>query len=153
MMKIENLVGGWAGTVIVEDLDLAVAPGECVSIVGRNGVGKSTLLELIIGRASTYRGRITIGGDDITRDPAHTRSWKGLGYVPQSREVFRSLSVQEHLAIAARPGPWSEERVLEVFPSLRARIASSAGTLSGGEQQMLAIARCLLTNPRYILMD
>jgi branched-chain amino acid transport system ATP-binding protein len=153
MMKVENLVGGWAGTVIVEDLSLEIRPGECVSIVGRNGVGKSTLLELIMGRASTYKGSVTIGDRDVTRDPAHARSWKGLGYVPQSREVFRSLSVREHFSIAVRPGAWTEERVLEVFPGLAARIDSSAGKLSGGEQQMLAIARCLLTNPRYILMD
>ena len=153
MMKVENLVGGWAGTVIVEDLSLEVSPGECVSIVGRNGVGKSTLLELIMGRASTYKGRVTIGGNDVTRDPPHTRSWKGLGYVPQSREVLRRRSVRADLAIAARPRAWAAERIIEVFASLGARIDSSAGKLSGGEQQMLAIARCLLTNPRYILMD
>lgn len=153
MMKVENLVGGWSGTVIVEDLSLEVSPGECVSIVGRNGVGKSTLLELIMGRAATYKGRVMVGVNDVTRDPAHVRSWKGLGYVPQNREVFRSLSVREHFAIAARPGNWTEERILDVFPGLAARIDSSAEKLSGGEQQMLAIARCLLTNPRYILMD
>jgi len=153
MMKVDQLVGGWSGTVIVEDLSLEISPGECVSVVGRNGVGKSTLLELIMGRASTYKGRVSVDGTDITRDAAHARSWKGLGYVPQSREVFRSLSVREHFAIAERPGAWTQQRILDVFPGLAARIDSSAGRLSGGEQQMLAIARCLLTNPRYILMD
>jgi branched-chain amino acid transport system ATP-binding protein len=153
MMKVENLVGGWSGTVIVEDVSLEIHPGECVSVIGRNGVGKSTLLELIMGRASTYKGRIVAGGQDITRDAPHVRSWKGLGYVPQGREVFPSLTVREHLAIAARPGAWTGARVLDLFPSLAERIDSLAGKLSGGEQQMLAVARCLLTNPRYILMD
>ena len=153
MLKIENLVGGWAGTVIVENVSLEVRAGECVSVVGRNGVGKSTLLELIMGRASTDKGQIVVGEHDVTCDAPHARSWKGLGYVPQGREVFRSLTVREHLAIAKRPGPWTEKKSLELFPSLAERLDALAGKLSGGEQQMLAIARCLLTNPRCILMD
>jgi len=132
-----------------------VGTGESVSIVGRNGVGKSTLLELIIGRARRHRGAITLNGREITGLPIHERVRAGIGYVPQQREVFPSLTVNEHLAIAAQRvvGARTPESLLEMFPSLAARRDSLAGKLSGGEQQMLAIARALLTNPSVLLMD
>jgi branched-chain amino acid transport system ATP-binding protein len=139
--------------MVVEDLSLQVAAGETVAIVGRNGVGKSTLLELIVGRAQRRSGSVVLAGGDIAALATHDRARRGLGYVPQSREVFPSLTVAEHLQVALRPGHWTAPRVLELFPRLGERLASHGNQLSGGEQQMLAIARALLGNPRVMLMD
>jgi branched-chain amino acid transport system ATP-binding protein len=153
MLEIQNLDGGWGPTLIVEDFSLSLAAGETVSIIGRNGVGKSTLLELIMGRADRRRGEIRLRGEDISALPIHDRVVRGVGYVPQQREVFPSLTIDEHLAIAARPGRWTRDAAFELFPRLAERRHSLGRHLSGGEQQMLAIARALLTNPSLILMD
>jgi branched-chain amino acid transport system ATP-binding protein len=153
VLEVVDLTGGWGPTTIVERLSLSVGAGETVAIVGRNGVGKTTLLELIAGRAQRRSGEIRVSGRDVCRLSIHERARLGIGYVPQQREVFRSLTVSEHLAIAARPGHWSREMVLELFPSLSARLNSLGAHLSGGEQQMLAIARALITNPSILLMD
>ncbi len=153
MLEVVDLTGGWGPTTIVERLSLSVSAGETVAIVGRNGVGKTTLLELIAGRAQRQSGEIRVSGRDVCRLSIHERARVGIGYVPQQREVFRSLTVSEHLAIAARPGHWSREMVLDLFPSLSARLNSLGAHLSGGEQQMLAIARALITNPSILLMD
>jgi len=153
VLDVVDLTGGWGPTTIVERLNLSVGAGETVAIVGRNGVGKSTLLELIAGRAQRQSGEIRVGGRDVCHLSIHERARMGIGYVPQQREVFRSLTVSEHLAIAARPGHWSRGMVLELFPSLSARLNSLGAHLSGGEQQMLAIARALITNPSILLMD
>jgi len=153
MLEISGLSGGWGPTLIVEDFSLSVAAGETVAIVGRNGVGKTTLLELLMGRASHRGGSIRLDGAEICGLAIHDRVARGIGYVPQQREIFPSLTVIEHLAIAARPGRWTAESVLELFPSLAQRSRSLGGKLSGGEQQMLAIARALLANPKVILMD
>ena len=158
MLELRNLSGGWGPTLIVEDFSLALAAGETVSIIGRNGVGKSTLLELIMGRAQQRGGEIRFNGKDISALPIHDRTISGIGYVPQQREVFPSLTVREHLAIAARQDPrklcrWNEDAVFTLFPRLAERRQSFGRHLSGGEQQMLAIARALLTNPSVILMD
>ena len=153
MLETRKLSGGWGPTLVVEDLSLQVAAGETVAIVGRNGVGKSTLLELIVGRAQRRSGSIVLAGGDIAALATHDRARRGLGYVPQSREVFPSLTVAEHLQVALRPGHWTAPRVLELFPRLGERLASHGNQLSGGEQQMLAIGRALLGNPRVLLMD
>jgi len=153
VLEVVDLTGGWGPTTIVERLSLSVSAGETVAIVGRNGVGKTTLLELVAGRAERQSGEIRVSGRDVCRLSIHERARVGIGYVPQQREVFRSLTVSEHLAIAARPGHWSREMVLELFPSLSARLNSLGAHLSGGEQQMLAIARALITNPSILLMD
>jgi branched-chain amino acid transport system ATP-binding protein len=137
----------------VEDFSLTLSAGETVSIIGRNGVGKSTLLELIVGRAQQRRGEIRLNGEDISARPIHDRVTRGIAHVPQQREVFPSLTVREHLAIAARPGRWTQATAFDLFPRLAERRNSLGRHLSGGEQQMLAIARALLTNPSVLLMD
>jgi branched-chain amino acid transport system ATP-binding protein len=152
-LELQGLRGGWGPTTVIEDMTLTVAVGETISIVGRNGVGKSTLLELIVGRAQRAAGEIRLGETDLTGLPVFRRARLGLGYVPQEREVFPSLTISEHLAISARPGQWNEEKVFALFPSLARRATSLGGQLSGGEQQMLAIARALVGNPKVLLMD
>jgi len=153
MLETRALSGGWGPTLVVEDFSVTLGKGETLAIIGRNGVGKSTLLELIIGRAQRRGGSIALDGVDLTSLPSHERARRGLGYVPQSREVFPSLTVAEHLEIATQPGEWTVQRVLQLFPRLGERLASYGNQLSGGEQQMLAIARALLGNPRVLLMD
>ena len=153
MLEVQALGGGWGPTLVVESMSLSVAPGETVALIGRNGVGKSTLLELLIGRARRSTGSIKLGGRELATLPIHERALAGVGYVPQSREVFPSLTVAEHLKIAARAGDWTVPRVIEMFPRLGERLGSLGNQLSGGEQQMLAIARALLGNPQLMLMD
>ncbi len=153
MLETIRLSGGWGPTLVNEAVSLQVGRGETVAIVGRNGVGKSTLLELLVGRAQRREGSIRLAGEDITGLPIHERARRGLAYVPQGREVFPSLTVAEHLDIAHRPGDWTVPRVIELFPRLGERLGSHGNQLSGGEQQMLAIARALLGNPRMLLMD
>jgi branched-chain amino acid transport system ATP-binding protein len=153
MLEISHLYGGWGDTIVNEDIGMTVATGETVAIVGRNGVGKSTLLELLIGRARRREGEITLNGTPLSSLPIQERVRHGLGFVPQSREVFRSLSVDEHLGLTVKPGRWTPATVLELFPSLGARRHNLACHLSGGEQQMLAIGRALVGNPKVLLMD
>lgn len=153
MLDLRGLTGGWGPTVVVQDVDLRLANGETLAIIGRNGVGKSTLLELITGRARRISGTIEVNGTDISRARLHRRAGHGIGHVPQQREVFASLTVEEHLRVSRRPGEWNRERVLDLFPSLAARLGSTGAQLSGGEQQMLAIARALIGNPSILLMD
>jgi branched-chain amino acid transport system ATP-binding protein len=153
MLELRELTGGWGPTTIVENVSLSVAPGETVAVIGRNGVGKSTLLELIANRAHLSSGSVLLDDRDVSGLATHRRARLGVGYVPQAREVFSSLSVAEHIDISERPGRWTRSTVLDLFPSLAARLSSRGGQLSGGEQQMLAIARALLGNPRVLLMD
>lgn len=153
MLEIHKLSGGWGPTLVNEEVSLNVVSGETLAIIGRNGVGKSTLLEIIVGRAQRRSGGIVLDGSDIAALPVHQRAVRGLGYVPQGREVFPSLTVAEHLRVAERPGHWTQARVIALFPRLGERLASYGNQLSGGEQQMLSIARALLGNPRVLLMD
>ena len=153
MLELSNVSGGWGPTTIVEDFSIEVKTGETVAVIGRNGVGKTTLLEIIAGRARWRGGSIKLDGNELSALPIHRRSGLGVGFVPQNREVFPSLSVEEHLAIAQRPGRWTIAEILNLFPSLSQRLASFGSQLSGGEQQMLAIARALLGNPKLLLMD
>jgi branched-chain amino acid transport system ATP-binding protein len=153
VLEIIGLTGGWGPTIIVEGVSLAVQAGETLAIIGRNGVGKSTLLEIITGRARREAGVVRIAGVDVSTAKTYQRSDAGLGYVPQEREVFPSLTVRENLRVARRPGPWSEERLFALFPSLANRSRNLACQLSGGEQQMLSIARALHGNPKILLMD
>ena len=153
MLEIRDLTGGWGATTIVEGLSLTLAPGETLAITGRNGVGKTTLLELIVGRARRNGGEILLDGQALGGRPTYRRALAGIGYVPQQREVFASLTVKENLRIGARPGAWTEERIFALFPRLAERSANRGTHLSGGEQQMLAIARALLVNPKLLIMD
>jgi branched-chain amino acid transport system ATP-binding protein len=143
---------------ILRGVSLAVHAGECVGLMGRNGMGKTTLIRTLMGLVPAAEGRVLIDGDDVTAMPTFERSRRGLAYVPEGRGVFASLSVDEHLAVAERSRAdgrreWTRARVLELFPRLRERLDNSGQKLSGGEQQMLAIAVALLTNPRLLILD
>lgn len=153
MLELAGVDGGWGRTVVVEDANLSIGAGECLAIIGRNGVGKTTLLELVAGRARQTAGRILLANGELSGLSIYARNRAGLGYVPQNREVFPSLTVREHLRVASRPGRWTVASVLDLLPRLGQRFNHLARHLSGGEQQMLAIARALVGNPRLLLMD
>lgn len=153
VLRLSNVSAGYGETVVLERINVALAAGESVSIIGRNGVGKSTLLATIMGHTTVHGGEVVFEGRDLARVAVHRRARAGIGYVPQEREIFPSLSVRENLEIGARPGHWTEARVFELFPNLRERRSHAGNHLSGGEQQMLAIARALMTNPTVLLMD
>jgi branched-chain amino acid transport system ATP-binding protein len=152
-LALKGVTAGYGETHVLESVDLALAEGEGLSVIGRNGVGKSTLLETIMGHTTLHAGEIALGGRRVEAAPVHSRALAGLGYVPQEREIFPSLSVRENLELCARPGHWTAERVFEMFPNLKTRLDAPGTQLSGGEQQMLAIARALMTNPSVLLMD
>jgi branched-chain amino acid transport system ATP-binding protein len=153
LLALENVSSGYGASVVVEDATFAIDEGECVAVLGRNGVGKTTLLETIGGHTTLHRGTLRWRGRDLAREPAHRRARLGLGWVPQERGMWRSLTVREHLAAVARPGPWTPARAFELFPRLGERRSHRGDQLSGGEQQMLAVARALVTNPRMLLLD
>lgn len=152
-ITLSAVSAGYGETVVLEDLSLTLAKKESLSIIGRNGVGKTTFLATIMGHTTLHGGRITLDGTDISAMPIHQRSLAGIGYVPQEREIFPSLSVRENLTVAARPGRWTVAAVLDLFPLLAERLSNAGNQLSGGEQQMLSIARSLVGNPRLLLMD
>ena len=152
-LRLRGVSAGYGETVVLEGIDLALAEGESLSIIGRNGVGKSTLLSTVMGHTTLHAGEIAFGGRRIDGAPVHQRALAGLGFVPQEREIFPSLTVRENLEIGARPGHWNAGRVFELFPNLMGRLDHAGSQLSGGEQQMLAIARALMTNPSLLLMD
>jgi len=152
-LELDNVRAGYGETVVLEDIRLALGASETVSIIGRNGVGKTTLLATIMGHTTLHGGRISLHGRDISRLATYHRVTAGLGYVPQEREIFPSLTLRENLQVAARPGSWTIETVFELFPRLGERADNRGNQLSGGEQQMLAIGRALIGNPTVLLMD
>ena len=153
LLALEGVSAGYGPAVVIEDVSLEVGEGECLALLGRNGVGKTTLLATIVGETSQHGGVLRWRGRDISRLPAHERARLGIGWVPQERGMWRSLTVDEHLAAVERRGPWTAERVFALFPRLAERRAHRGAQLSGGEQQMLAIARALVTNPLLLLLD
>jgi branched-chain amino acid transport system ATP-binding protein len=153
LLAVEGVAAGYGSGVVLEDIAFALAAGDSLALLGRNGVGKTTLLITLMGLTRLHRGRVRFAGGDLTALPTHARAEAGIGWVPQERYVFPSLTVEEHLTVVARPGPWTLERVYEIFPRLRERRANYGRQLSGGEQQMLAIARALMVNPRLLLLD
>ena len=152
-LALRQVSAGYGDTVVLEDVNLALQAGESVSVIGRNGVGKTTLLATVMGHTTLHGGEVLLGGASLARVPIFRRARSGIGFVPQEREIFPSLSVRENLTVGARPGPWTQERVFDLFPNLGARLSHAGSQLSGGEQQMLSIARALLTNPAVLLMD
>jgi len=153
MLALDNVRAGYGESVVLDGISLAVADGGSLAILGRNGVGKSTLLLTIMGYTSVVRGKVLWRGADITRLAPHRRARAGIGWCAQEREIFPSLTVEENLTVAARPGRWTLAAVYELFPRLAERRANMGNQLSGGEQQMLAIARALMTNPALLLLD
>ena len=153
MLELRDVRAGYGDAVVLDAIALALAEGGTLAVLGRNGVGKSTLLLTIMGYTRLHRGALLWRGTDISRLAPHRRARLGIGWVAQEREVFPSLTVQENLTVAARPGDWTLARVYALFPRLAERRAHKGYQLSGGEQQMLAIARALMTNPRLLLLD
>jgi branched-chain amino acid transport system ATP-binding protein len=153
LLDVRNLCAGYGPARILHELSLTVDAGETLVVVGRNGVGKTTLIESIIGLTTYHSGEIRLGGVRIERLPAHQRNRMGIAWVPQQREVFPSLTVEENLTVVARPGPWTTQRVYGLFPRLKERVSNFGNELSGGEQQMLAMGRALMTNPKVLLLD
>ncbi len=152
-LELDKVFAGYGETVVLEDIKLGLNAGESLSIIGRNGVGKSTLLLTIMGHTQLHGGRVVLHGKDISKLATYKRVVAGLGLVPQEREIFPSLNVRENLEVAARPGVWTVETVFELFPRLSERATNMGNQLSGGEQQMLAIGRALIGNPTVLLMD
>jgi branched-chain amino acid transport system ATP-binding protein len=161
-LKLTGVRAGYGETVVLEDVGFSLAERGTLAVLGRNGVGKTTLLATIMGHTSFHAGGIEFRGRPVARSPVYARCRLGIGYVPQAREIFPSLTVAENLSVAARPGPrldhagagrWTVERVYEVFPRLAERRGHMGNQISGGEQQMLAVGRALMGNPSLLLMD
>jgi branched-chain amino acid transport system ATP-binding protein len=152
-IALDGIRAGYGETVVLEGVSLILPPKGTLAVLGRNGVGKSTLLATIMGHTTLHGGAITLDGREIMRLAPHRRARLGLGWVPQEREIFRSLTVEENLAVAERPGRWTMARIYDLFPSLAERRRHYGNELSGGEQQMLSIGRALMGNPTVLLLD
>jgi branched-chain amino acid transport system ATP-binding protein len=153
LLKLENVTAGYGDAVVLHGITLELPEHGSLAVLGRNGVGKSTLLLTIMGYTQLRAGRVSWRGHDVSRMPPNRRAVNGVGWVAQEREIFPSLSVEENLMVAARPGAWDLDAVSKLFPRLAERRRNMGNQLSGGEQQMLAIARALMTNPALMLLD
>ena len=158
LLTLSNVWSGYGDAIVLEDIGLSLEAGDSLALLGRNGMGKTTLLATLIGAARFMRGTMTFDGHDLAKMPGHRRARAGMGWVPQERDIFASLSVEENLTVVAprhakAAGPWDLRRVYALFPRLEERKANMGNQLSGGEQQMLAMARALMTNPKLLLLD
>jgi len=152
-LRIEHLRAGYGEAVVLTDLSLILEQGRSLALLGRNGMGKTTLVNSIVGVTRRFSGRIFLGGKDITALRPDQRAAAGIGWVPQERNIFKSLTVTENLTAVAMPGTWTPERVFQMFPRLAERRGNLGSQLSGGEQQMLAVGRALVLNPKLLLLD
>jgi branched-chain amino acid transport system ATP-binding protein len=153
LLEIERLSAGYGEARVISEVTLSVAEGSALALLGRNGMGKTTLIDSIVGVTRRLGGAIRLDGRDITALRPEERARAGIGWVPQERNIFRSLTVEENLTAVARRGPWNADKVFALFPRLAERRANLGNRLSGGEQQMLAIGRALVLNPRIVLLD
>ena len=153
LLAMEGVTAGYGAATILEDISLAMEEGDSIALLGRNGVGKTTLLTTLMGLTRVRSGHLRWRGAPLEGVPTHRRAAMGLGWVPQERFMWPTLTVEEHLTCVARPGPWTLERAWRQFPRLGERRGNHGNELSGGEQQMLAIARALVVNPRLLLLD
>ncbi|WP_300707642.1 ABC transporter ATP-binding protein [Limnohabitans sp.] len=160
LLKLENLSAGYGEAVVLNDISFSLGEGETLALLGRNGTGKTTLMDTLAGATRQHGGQIFLGGQPLHSLPSHERAAVGIGWVPQERNIFKSLTVHENLTAVARSGraghtsrPWTPERVYEMFPRLAERKTNLGTQLSGGEQQMLAVGRALVLNPRLLLLD
>ena len=153
LLQIEALSAGYGEAVVITDISLQLAQGHTLALLGRNGTGKTTLMNTLAGATQQHGGSIQLNGVALHRLPSHQRAAAGIGWVPQERNIFKSLTVHENLTAVARPGAWTPARAYELFPRLAERQGNLGTQLSGGEQQMLAMARALVLNPRLLLLD
>jgi branched-chain amino acid transport system ATP-binding protein len=153
LLRVETLRAGYGEAVVIQDVSFALEAGSSLALLGRNGTGKTTLVDSLVGVTRRFAGRIVLDGVELTTLPPHRRAAAGIGWVPQERNIFRSLTAEENLTAVARPGPWTLERVYALFPRLAERRGNLGQQLSGGEQQMLAVGRALMTNPKLLLLD
>jgi branched-chain amino acid transport system ATP-binding protein len=153
VLHIERLTAGYGEAIVLHELSLAVPQGQSLALLGRNGMGKTTLINSIVGVTRFIAGEIRLDGQDITRLAPERRAHAGIGWVPQERNIFKSLTVEENLTAIARAGRWTVARIYELFPRLAERRRNLGNQLSGGEQQMLAVGRALVLNPRIVLLD
>lgn len=153
LLAVEKLKAGHGEAVVLPQISLAVAEGQALALLGRNGTGKTTLINSIVGVARRFGGTIHLDGNDLTRMRPDQRAHAGIGWVPQERNIFRSLTVEENLTAVARPGAWTPGEIYRLFPRLLERRKNLGSQLSGGEQQMLAVGRALVLNPRILLLD
>jgi branched-chain amino acid transport system ATP-binding protein len=153
LLRVEGVRAGYGDAVVIDDIGFSLDEGESLTVLGRNGMGKTTLILTLMGHTRFMGGRMTLRGTSFERAPPNRRVALGLGWAPQERGIFPSLTVEENLAVAARPGHWDAARVFALFPALAERRRNFGNQLSGGEQQMLAIARALMTNPALLLLD
>jgi branched-chain amino acid transport system ATP-binding protein len=153
LLRVENLSAGYGEAVVLGGVSFALGEGETLALLGRNGTGKTTLINTLAGATRQHGGTITLAGNALHALPSHLRAAAGIGWVPQERNIFKSLTVEENLTAVARPGRWDVKRVYEMFPRLAERKNNLGTQLSGGEQQMLAVGRALVVNPKLLLLD
>jgi len=153
LVRAQGLHSYYGSSHVLQGIDLSIARGEAIGLMGRNGMGKTTLLKTILGLVRAREGAVFVKGREVTREAPHRIARMGIAYVPEGRGIFGNLSVKENLVMAARPGHWTFDRILETFPRLAERLQHGGAQLSGGEQQMLTIGRALMTNPELLILD